>query len=78
MLVSNTRYVLQSLLNKMYALFNKEKKIIGYSEDFPDTPNLDVFKVKLPEEKSNLMEWKWCGDMLTGNMVKINLENFKI
>lgn len=76
--VSNILYVLQSLLNKMYALFNKEKKLIGYSGDFPDTPNLDVFKIKIPEEKSNLMEWKWDGDMLTGNMVKINLEKNKV
>jgi hypothetical protein len=59
----------------MYALFNKNKELIGYSEDFPDTPNLDVFKYKIPIEQSNLMEWRWVGDMLNGKMVKISLEN---
>jgi hypothetical protein len=58
----------------MYALFNKNKELIGYSEDFPDTPNLDVFKIKIPENEKNLNEWNWVGDMLNGKMQKITLE----
>lgn len=59
----------------MYALFNKDQKLVGYSDDFPDTPNLDIFKYKIPDEQSNLSEWRWDGDMLSGKMIKINLEN---
>jgi hypothetical protein len=70
-------YVHPDLLNNMYALFNKDKKLVGYSEDFPDTPNLDIFKYEILEEQSNLMEWKWEGDMLNGKMVKKNLEKDK-
>ena len=58
----------------MYALFNKNKQLIGYSDNFPDTPNLDVFKIKIPENKKNLNEWCWVGDMLNGEMKKINLD----
>lgn len=58
----------------MYALFNKNKQLIGYSEDFPNTPNLDVFKIKIPENKKDLNEWHWVGNMLDGEMQKITLE----
>lgn len=56
----------------MYALFDKDKKFIGYSPDFPENPGLNIFKFKLPEDKSDLTKWKWVGDMFTGKMVKIN------
>jgi hypothetical protein len=55
----------------MYVLFDKNKNFIGYSPDFPDTPNLGIFKLKLPEDQSDINEWTWEGDMFTGKMVKI-------
>jgi len=60
----------------MYVIFNKNNKFIGYSDnDFPDYPNLDLLKLKLPEDQSDLSEWWWEGDMLTGKMVKQTPQN---
>jgi len=55
----------------MFALFNKEKQFIGYSEDIPNLPNLNIFKLKLPEDKSDITKWEWAGDMFTGKMIPI-------
>jgi hypothetical protein len=55
----------------MFVLFDKNKNFIGYSPDFPDTPNLNIFKLKLPEEQSDITKWVWDGDMITGKMIKI-------
>jgi hypothetical protein len=55
----------------MYALFDKNKQFIGYSPDFPDTPGLDIFKLEIPEDKSDITKWKWEGDMFNGRMVEI-------
>jgi hypothetical protein len=61
----------------MFVLFNKEKQFIGYSKDMPDLPTLNIFKLELPEELSDITKWKWIGDMFKGKMVpieeKINL-----
>jgi hypothetical protein len=59
----------------MYVLFDKEHKFIGYGENFPDSPNLNIFMRKIPNDKINLMKWKWSGDMLNGAMVEITEEN---
>ena len=56
----------------MFVLFNKNKEFIGYSPDFPNIPNLNIFKFEISQDKSDLTEWKWVGDMLTGKMIKIN------
>lgn len=56
----------------MFVLFNKDKKFVGYSEDIPDTPTLNIFKLKISDDKKDLSKWKWQGDMFSGKMVKIN------
>ena len=53
----------------MFALFNKDKEFIGYSEDIPDLPTLNIFKLKLPEEVKDVSKWTWQGDMLRGKLV---------
>jgi hypothetical protein len=54
----------------MYALFDKNHKFFGYADsDFPDDPKLEIFKLEIPEECSNLLEWEWVGDMHTGKMI---------
>lgn len=59
----------------MFVLFNQDKQFIAYSDDnFPDFPTLNVFKLKIPEEQSDLSQWKWEGDMFNGKMTKIKLE----
>jgi hypothetical protein len=55
----------------MFVLFNKEKEFMGYSPDMPDIPLLEIFKLKLPDEVSDITKWKWDGDMFTGKMVPI-------
>jgi hypothetical protein len=55
----------------MFVLFNKNKEFVGYSEDMPDLPNVNIFKLKLPEDKSDITKWKWEGDMFTGKMILI-------
>ena len=59
----------------MYALFGKDHKFIGYSNDIPDMPTLNIFKMEIPKDKSDITKWKWVGDMFNGEMVKIE-ENF--
>jgi hypothetical protein len=56
----------------MFVLFNKDKNFIGYSEDIPDLPTLNIFRLKLPEDKQDITEWGWEGDMFNGKMVKRN------
>lgn len=56
----------------MFVLFNKDKNFIGYSEDIPDLPTLNVFRLKLPEDKQDITEWGWEGNMFNGKMVKRN------
>jgi hypothetical protein len=60
----------------MFALFNKNKKFIGYSEDIPDLPTMEIFKLPLPEDKKDISKWEWVGDMFDGKMVKRNNCNF--
>jgi len=55
----------------MFALFNKERKFIGYSEDIPDLPTLNIFKLKLPENQKDITKWRWEGNFPDGKMVKI-------
>jgi len=59
----------------MFALFNSENQLIGYSDDLPDNPSYNIFKIKLPDDKTDLLKWRWEGDMFNGKMVKILVEN---
>jgi hypothetical protein len=55
----------------MYVLFNADKQFVGYSEDIPDLPTLNILKLKLPKEVENINKWKWSGDMFNGKMIPI-------
>lgn len=59
----------------MYVLFDKTGNFIAYSDNFPDLPNTDIFKLKLKEEESDVSKWHWEGDMFNGRMVKKSIEN---
>jgi hypothetical protein len=52
----------------MYALFNNDKKFIGYSPELPE--NLKILKKEIPKEFSNLEIWHWEGDYDTGKMTQ--------
>jgi hypothetical protein len=58
----------------MCVLFDKDGDFIAYSDDFPDLPNTDIFKLELTEETSDLSKWEWKGNMFNGKMVKKNIE----
>jgi hypothetical protein len=51
----------------MFALFNSEKKFIGFSPDILD--NDKVLKIRIPDEQSDIRLWRWEGDYDTGKMV---------
>jgi hypothetical protein len=53
----------------MFVLFNKDKKFIAYTEDFPDNSNF--FKREIPADKSDLSVWRWEGDYESGSFVPI-------
>lgn len=52
----------------MFALFNQDKKFIGYSPNPPNVPGLKILKKEIPAEYGNLKEWAWRGDYDTGGM----------
>jgi hypothetical protein len=58
----------------MFVLFNKEKQFVGYSEDIPDLPTLNIFKLKLSDDVSDITKWKWEGDMFNGKMIPIEIK----
>lgn len=55
----------------MYALFNNEKKFIGYSPDEGNHPN--IFKIKIPQEQSDIRLWQWEGNYDDGKMVPLDI-----
>lgn len=57
----------------MYAVFDKNKNFLSFSDKiFPTNNNsLNFFFKKIPEDKSDLLKWRWDGDYETGNMVAI-------
>jgi hypothetical protein len=55
----------------MFALFNKDKTFIGYSNDIPDTST--VLKKEIPKEKSDIILWRWEGDYENGRMVSVDI-----
>ena len=55
----------------MFALFNKDKIFIGYSNDIPDTST--VLKKEIPKEQSDIMLWRWEGDYENGRMVSVDI-----
>jgi hypothetical protein len=54
----------------MFALFNKQKKFIGYSADIPDIES--ILKVKISDEHTDFTKWKWHGEYDTGRMVSLS------
>lgn len=55
----------------MFALFNKDKNFIGYSDDIPD--NSLIIKKEIPKEFSDIRIWKWEGNYDDGKMVPIDI-----
>ena len=56
----------------MFALFNTNKNFIGYGEDLPNNPNLNLSVKEIPPDKQDLTIWRWDGDFDNGEMVLIN------
>jgi hypothetical protein len=54
----------------MFVLFNNNKEFIGYGDDVPDIPILNIFKLKLPEHVSDITKYEWSGDMFNGKMIE--------
>jgi hypothetical protein len=55
----------------MFALFNKDKNFIGYSNDIPD--NSCILKKEIPPETSDMLLWRWEGDYDNGKMISIGM-----
>ena len=53
----------------MFALFNDNKKFIGYAPHIENNSFLCAYYKEIPKEYSNLAEWHWEGDYDTGGMV---------
>ena len=53
----------------MFALFNKDKKFIGYSPDVSKNPNISPFYKEIPHQYRDISQWHWEGDFDTGGMV---------
>jgi hypothetical protein len=58
----------------MYAIFNLKKEFLSFSESEMGS---NFLSKKIPEEKSNLLEWKWVGDFDSGEMKKINIKKIR-
>jgi hypothetical protein len=56
----------------MFALFNSSKNFIGYGNEIPDNPNLNLSVKEIPSDKQDLTVWRWDGDFDNGKMVLIN------
>jgi len=56
----------------MFAVFNQNKNFISFSNEKFDGNFL--FK-EIPDDQSNLLEWRWEGNYDDGHMVKLS-ENF--
>jgi hypothetical protein len=54
----------------MFVIFNKDKKFVAYSDNFPDNHNF--LKREIPADKLDLKTWRWEGDYDTGSFVPIN------
>jgi hypothetical protein len=52
----------------MYAIFNLDKNFLSYSDQ---EMGLNFLSLKIPEEKTNLLEWGWSGNYDNGEMVKL-------
>lgn len=53
----------------MFALFNLDKKFIGYS---PETiPGDHILTKQIPPDQQDLNLWKWSGDFSNGKMVSV-------
>lgn len=52
----------------MYAIFNDQKEFLSYG----DQPLGGSFlSILIPDDKTNLTEWRWDGDYDTGGMVRL-------
>ena len=61
----------------MFALFNKDKNFISYSEDLPLNPNFknfmpNILMREIPIDKRDLTVWRWEGNYDNGEMVLID------
>jgi hypothetical protein len=56
----------------MFALFNKDKNFIGYSDDILE--NSLILKREIPLETSDISVWRWEGNYDDGKMVSNNIE----
>lgn len=57
----------------MYAVFDKNKNFLSFSDTiFPNvSESLNFFFKEIPEDKSDLLKWRWEGDYETGKMVAV-------
>jgi len=55
----------------MIALFNNEKKFIGFCENFPEQNNTNLLKLEVPEKYANPTKYTWVGDFYNGDFVEI-------
>jgi len=58
----------------MYAIFNLNKEFLSFSENEMGS---NFLSKEIPEEKTNLLEWKWIGNYDSGEMKKINIKKLK-
>jgi len=54
----------------MLALF-KNKKFIGYSEEFSSENPLNIEVKEVPDEYSDISKFTWFGDMESGNFIDV-------
>jgi hypothetical protein len=62
----------------MYALFNKEKQFIGYSEDMPEQVLQNLLYKQIPDSQTDFTNWRWSGDYDTGHMVSIVEDGYPV
>lgn len=57
----------------MYAVFDKNKTFLSFSDKIipMDNSSLNFFFKEIPEDKSDILNWRWDGDYETGGMVPI-------
>jgi hypothetical protein len=62
----------------MFALFNLNKSFIGYSDNIPEHLESGILKKEIPEDKSDLIKWRWDGSYDDGQMVSLEEKPYTI
>jgi hypothetical protein len=62
----------------MFALFNLNKSFIGYSDNIPEHLESGILKREIPEDKSDLMKWRWDGSYDDGQMVSLEEKPYTV